>query len=298
MKTLIFIIGPTASGKTKVAFELAKKINGEIISADSMQVYKGMDILTAKPSKRIKEEVPHHLIDIISPEQDFSAADFRKKALLAIKKIQQKKKIPIIVGGTGLYVRALIDGLFEAPAADLKIRRRLENLALDRGASYLYNILLQIDRQAAKRIHPNDQRRIIRAIEVYKKTGQPISKLQANTKGIKDKYEIKIFGLDISRTALYQRINKRVEDMFKRGVAEEVKSILSLKLSETAIQALGIKEIKGYLEGNYSLDEAKRVLARNTRHYAKRQLTWFRKMEGVKWVNNLSATFLAKQCLN
>src|SRR3989338_2396981 len=184
-KKLIFIIGPTAVGKSRIAFSLAKKINGEIISSDSMQVYKGMDILTAKPAKRIREEVAHYLIDIVSPEQDFSAADFRKKALAAVRKIHKKRKIPIITGGTGLYLRALIDGLFAAPAADLKIRRRLEKLAVDKGKQYLYNKLTQIDPKAASKIHPHDLRRIIRAIEVYKKTGQPISKLQINTKGLR-----------------------------------------------------------------------------------------------------------------
>jgi tRNA dimethylallyltransferase len=296
-KKLIFIVGPTAAGKSKLAFLLAKKIKGEIISADSMQVYKGMDILTAKPSKIIRKEIHHHLIDIVSAEKDFSAADFRRRALGAIKKIHNKKKIPIIVGGTGLYVRSLISGLFEAPKADLKIRRQLEKLALKRGTSYLYNKLSEVDPKAAGKIHPNDLRRIIRALEVYQKAGQPITKLQAKTKGLGDRYEIKIFILNIPRGRLYQKINKRVEEMFEQEAVEEVRKLLSLKLSKSAQQALGIKEIKGCLEGNYSLDEAKRLLQRNTRHYAKRQLTWFRKMAGVRWVDNLSATFLAKQCL-
>lgn len=296
-KKLIFIVGPTAAGKSKTAFSLAQKINGEIISADSMQVYKGMDILTAQPSKIIRKKIPHHLIDIISAQENFTAADFRRRALRAIKKIHNKKKIPIIVGGTGLYVRSLIGGLFKAPKADLRIRRQLEKLALKRGISYLYNKLSQVDPKAASKIHPNDLRRIIRALEVYKKTGQAITKLQAKTKGLGDKYEIKIFILNIPRDRLYQKINKRVEEMFEQGAVEEVRELLSLKLSRSAQQALGIKEIRGYLEGNYSQDEAKRLLQRNTRHYAKRQLTWFRKMEGIRRVNNSSATFLAKQCL-
>lgn len=280
-KKLIFIVGPTASGKTELALKLAKKIKGEIISADSMQVYKGMDILTAKPSQILRKKIPHYLIDIISPQKDFSAADFKKRALKAIKKIHLKKKIPIIVGGTGLYVRVLVDGLFEAPQADLKMRRRLEKLALDRGTSYLYNELLKVDPAAASKIHPNDLRRIIRALEVYQKTNQPITKLQSKTKGLRDKYQIKIFGLDIPRAVLYQRINKRVEEMFERGAVDEVQKLASLKLSQSAQQALGIKEIKGFLEEKYSLEEAKRLLKRNTRHYAKRQLTWFKKMPGI-----------------
>ncbi len=282
-KKLYFIVGPTACGKSRLAFELAKKIKGEVISADSMQVYKGMDILTAQPPKEIRKKIPHYLIGIISPEKDFSVDDFRKKALLAIKKIHKKHKIPVIAGGTGLYLRSLIDGLFEAPATDLKLRRRLEKLAVDRGNNYLYNKLLKVDPPAAGRIHPNDLRRIIRALEVYKKTGQPISKLQSKTKGLGEKYQIEIIGLNIPRRVLYQRINERVDKMFERGAVEEVKKLSSLKLSRSAQQALGIKEINGFLEGKYSLEEAKRLLQRNTRHYAKRQITWFKKMEGIKW---------------
>lgn len=301
-KKLIFIIGPTASGKSEAALRLAKKIKGEIISADSMQVYKEMDILTAKPAKTLRRAIPHHLIDVVSAQKDFSAADFRKKALAAIKKIERKNKIPIIVGGTGLYLHALLDGLSPAPPADLKIRRKLEKLAVDKGADYLYNKLLKIDPAAAGKIHPNDLRRIIRAIEVYQKTGQPITKLQSKTKGLRDSYQIKIFGLSLPRNVLYQKINKRVEEMFEAGALKEVKKLTSLKLSRSAQQALGLKEISGFLEGRYSLEEAKRLLKRNTRHYAKRQLTWFRKTKGVKWIRvtgrgNLSATFLAKLCL-
>ena len=282
---IIFILGPTAVGKTGYALKLAKRISAEIISCDSMQVYKGMDIVSSKPSISIRRVIPHHLIDIISAKKEYNASVYRRKALKAIKAILEKKKTPLFVGGTGLYANAVLDGIFKGPGEDKRIRRRLYLQAEERGTKQLYQRLLRVDPQAARKIHANDLKRIIRALEVWINTKKPISQWQKERQGITKDYNVEIYCLYQPRQKLYSRINQRVEQMLRRGLVDEVANLLKAGLSKTASCAIGIKEIKGYLEGRYNLDETKDLIKRHTRQYAKRQLTWFRKDKRIKWKN-------------
>ncbi len=281
---IIFLVGPTAIGKTEVAIHLAKKIGAEIISCDSMQIYKGMNIITSKPMPALMRRVPHHLIDIISPRSEYNVSRYRRDALKKIREIIQKNKIPLFVGGTGLYMSILIDGIFRMKSADKKIRQHLYKLAQRFGSDYLYRKLKRIDPTASLKIHPHDTRRIIRALEVYENTGRPISELRKERKGLRDKYNIMIFGINIERDKLYKRIDDRVDGMFKSGLVREVKRLLRMKLSKTATYAIGIRELKGYFAGLYDLEEAKRLIKKNTRLYAKRQLTWFRNDKRIRWI--------------
>ena len=281
---IIVIVGPTAVGKSDIAFEVAKNIKGEIISADSMQVYRGMDKATSKPPMEYRKQIPHHLIDIVEPSADYSAADFKDKAEAVITTIALSGKTPIITGGTGLYIKSLLDGLFPGPKADWTLRGRLEEEAQDFGIDKLYQRLQEVDPEAALKIKPNDLRRIIRALEVYETAKSPISRLRKNTKGISEKYDIKIFGINMERADLYKRIDQRIDKMFENGLVEEAKKLINEKLSRSASQAIGYKEIFGYLKGEYDLEEARRVLKRDTRHFAKRQMTWFGKDKRIQWI--------------
>jgi len=283
-KRIIFIVGPTASRKTVVAVYLAKKFNGEIISCDSMQVYRCMDILTSKPAPSLRRNIPHHLISEISPEKPYNVSQYRAQAIKKVKEILKKGKTPLFVGGTGLYMSIVIDGIFKTKAENEKIRLSLYRQAERFGSGHLYQRLKQVDPDAASKIHPNDAKRIIRALEVIEVTGRPISQLQKERKGLGDAYDINIFCLDMERDKLYQRIDERVEKMFKKGLLEEVRKLLKLRLSRTASCAIGIKELKGYFDGAYDLEEAKRLIKRSTRLYAKRQLTWFRKDKRIQWI--------------
>lgn len=285
-KTVIFIVGPTAVGKSEVAVELAKKIKAEIISCDAMQVYKDMDIITQQPPKRLMNQVPHHLIGILRPDKNFSVADFRKMATAKIKGIHKRKKIPVVVGGSGLYVKGLLDGLFPSPPADEKLRNRLLGEEKTKGKGFLYERLKIIDPPTASRVHPNDLRRIIRALEIYKKTKTPVSVLKRYTKGLlTEGYNIEMLGLTMPREQLYKRADERVDEMFKAGLVEQVKNLDRYNLSKTAQGALGIKEIKDYLSGKYSLEDARYLLKRNTRRFVKKQLTWFRPDKRITWIN-------------
>jgi len=281
---IIFIVGPTASGKTAAAAILAKKINAEIISCDSMQVYKGMDIITSKPSSAQRKKVPHHLLNVISPAVNYDVARYRRAAVKAAGDILKKGKLPLFVGGTGLYVSLLLDGIFKQKAPEPSARRRLYKLADRHGGLYLYNRLRKLDPEAASRIHSHDLKRMIRALEVYAATGQPISKLQQQRRGLSADHDVVIFCLDLERSLLYHRIDRRVDQMFKKGLGREVKRLLRTRLGRTASCAIGIKELKGYFQGQYGLEEAKRLIKLNTRRYAKRQLTWFRKDSRIKWI--------------
>ncbi|HTZ10768.1 MAG TPA: tRNA (adenosine(37)-N6)-dimethylallyltransferase MiaA [Candidatus Margulisiibacteriota bacterium] len=275
---IIFLAGPTASGKSSAAVKLARKLNAEIISCDSMQVYKGMDIITSKT--KFKE----HLTSIVSPEEEYDVARFRRDALKKMKDILRKGKAPLFVGGTGLYITILLDGIFKARAEDRAVRERLYSQAEAQGGTYLYQKLNKVDPQAALKIHPNDTRRIVRALEVFEATGKPISQLQKERKGLYGSHRVRIFCLDMPRDKLYQRIDRRVEKMFREGLIPEVKRLLKMRLSRTAQYAIGLKEIAGYLEGTYDLGAAKELMQRNTRNYAKRQLTWFRKDKRIEWI--------------
>jgi len=276
-----FLIGPTASGKTKLSIKLAKKLNAEIISCDSMCVYKGMDILTSKPSLADRKKIKHHLIDIIPPAREFSVAEYCSMALQKIEEILKRKKTPLFVGGSGLYVKAVIDGLFPSAEKDLKFRKRQELLAKKYSKAYLYKKLKKIDPDRAGKIHPNDLRRVIRALEIYHTEKKKPSELNKNTEPLK--YDFKIFGLAAERSELYKNIDDRVEEMFKKGIAREIKKLSKKTLSMTAGKALGYSEVLGYLKGKYSLEEAKELLKKNTRHFAKRQLTWFRPDRRILW---------------
>jgi len=284
-KRIVFIVGPTAIGKTQVASVLARKIKAEIISCDSMQVYKGMSIITSKPPAKLRKSIRHYLIDIVGPNQEYDVLQYRKLALKKLRAVLKKGKMPLFVGGSGLYMSVLIDGIFEAKTQDACLRKKLYAQAEKKGSHYLHNKLKGVDLEAAKKIHPNDVKRIIRALEVFEATGRPISYLQQQRHGLSDEYDVKIFCLNMERQALYRKIGERVERMFAKGLVQEVKALIKLKLSRTASCAIGIKELKGYFYGEYDLQEAKRLIERNTRLYARRQLTWFRKDKRIKWIN-------------
>lgn len=286
MNKVIILLGPTCSGKTGAAILLARALNTEIISADSMQIYRRMDIGTAKPSKKELRAVPHHLIDIIEPHEEFSAGRFLEEAVPVIKRLHGENKIPLVVGGTGLYIKAMTRGLFSAPSADDELRGELLGLE-ERGGLELRALLKELDPEAAALIAPADKRRILRALEVCIKSGKSFSGMKkALTAPLP--YEFIKIGISRSRPELYALIEKRVDEMLRRGLAREVKRILAAateKPSKTAMQAIGYKEIASYLKGLYTSDEAERLIKRNTRRYAKRQFTWFKKEEAVHWVD-------------
>lgn len=281
---LIFLIGPTAIGKTDIAIMLAKKINAEIISCDSMQIYKGMDIITSQPTAGLRKKMAHHLIGIIPLTKEYNVLKYRKAALKKIREIINRGKIPLLVGGTGLYISILIDGIFNFKSKGDNVRQRLYKQAEILGSQCLYKRLADVDPEAAIKVHPHDVKRIVRALEVFEITGKQISKLQKQKRGLTDRYEMRIFGLNMQRHKLYRRIDARVEKMFMQGLVGEVRKLLKQKLSRTASCAIGIKELKGYFAGEYDLEEAKRLMKRNTRLYAKRQLTWFRKDKRIEWI--------------
>jgi len=281
---ILFLVGPTAAGKTLTGLHLARKINAEIISCDSMQIYKGMDIITSKPPSALRKKIKHHLISMVSAEKEYNVARYYRDALKKIKEIIKKGKTPLFVGGTGLYMSVLLDGIFKAKAENKIIRRKLYEEAGLKGSGYLYKRLKKVDPEVALKIHPNDTRRIVRALEVFQVTGKPISWLQKERRGLSDEYAVRIFCLDMERGKLYHRIEKRIDTMFNQGLLAEVKRLLKLNLSKTARLAIGIRELEGCFAGLYDLDKAKSLMKKNTRNYAKRQLTWFRKDKRIEWL--------------
>lgn len=286
--SLIGTVGPTASGKTAVGIELAKRLDGEIISADSMAVYKGMDIGTAKPTPQERAEAVFHLIDVVCPDEDFSAAEFQRLAEEAVKDILRRGKQPILVGGTGLYIRALIGRLnIPAAAPNRELRERLKAEAAQFGNETLLEKLRAVDPVTAGRLHPNDQKRIIRALEVHALTGVPISHFHATAGTTEVAYHVRLFGLTMSRHALYQNIERRVDDQIRAGLVEEVRALLDKGYSPDlpAMKGLGYKQIAGYLVGEYDLRTAIDLVKRDTRRFAKRQLTWFRAEPGIHWID-------------
>lgn len=288
MNPLIILAGPTAVGKTELSLKLAQRINGEIISADSMQVYRRMNIGTAKPSREEQEKVPHHLIDLVEPDQDFSVADYKRYFEPTVASIYAKGKLPLVTGGTGLYIRACIQAFNLEPGAPLlDLRQELKEQAERFGPDYIHQKLAKVDPQAAAKIHPNDLRRVIRAIEVYHSTGLPISELQQK-RSARFKYNVIYLFLNRERQELYRRIEHRVEQMIGAGFIEEVRSLLESGLSSNlkSMQSLGYKQLCRYLQGTISLDEAVAAIKQETRHYAKRQLTWF-KREPIDYTVNI-----------
>jgi len=282
---VVIIAGPTASGKSVLAAELAMAFNGEVVSADSMQVYKYMDIGTAKPSRETLESVPHHLIDVVEPDSDYTAASFRKDAIRKIMEIHERGRSAFIAGGTGLYIRALTKGLFEGPAADESLRRSLRREAGERGAEHLYRRLSEVDPKSAASIHPNNIVRMIRALEVYETTGRPISEFHREHGFRENPFDAVMVGLTKERALLYEDIEKRVDRMMADGLPDETERLLNMGYGPhlKPMRALGYREMTGYLNGEFDLDEAVGLLKKNTRHYAKRQMTWFRNDPGIIW---------------
>ena len=288
MNKVIVIVGPTAVGKTKVAIQLAKRINGEIVSADSMQVYKNMDIGTAKPTTEEMEGIKHYMIDIVEPDQEFSVAKYKEMTLECMDDVIKSNKVPIIVGGTGLYINAVVENIeFSETISDCEYRKELGNKAEKEGAEFLHKELEDIDPQAAAKIHKNDLKRIIRALEVFKYTGKPISYHQQISKQNPSKYEFIMFGLTMNREKLYTRINQRVDKMLKGGLKQEVKKLIDMGISDksTSMQGLGYKEMAGYFRGTKTIDEVTDIIKRDSRRYAKRQLTWFRRNACINWID-------------
>lgn len=281
---VIVIVGPTAIGKTDLSIQLAKELQTEIISGDSMQVYKGMDIGTGKITKEEMADIPHYMLNIRQPNEDFSVATFKELVEEHIKVINEKGKIPIIVGGTGLYIQAvLFDYQFSEQKRDEKFTKELENLLEREGNIALHEKLKKVDPIQASKIHPNNYRRVIRALEVFELTGKTMTE-RHKTQNKTSKYDYVLIGLEMNRDKLYERINRRVEKMVQDGLVEEVRALYDKGFSDTqAMKAIGYKEIIPYLEQEMSLDEAVSILQRNSRRYAKRQYTWFKNQMDVTW---------------
>ena len=284
---VIVICGPTASGKTALSIELAKRINGEIISADSMQIYKDMDIGTAKPTSEEMGDIKHYLIDCISPDVRYSVADFKKDAINAIEEIVSKGKRPIVVGGTGLYVDSLIYGIdYNEVKTDLNYRDYLEKVIEEKGLDHLYNKACEIDPEAMNKISKNDKKRICRVLEIYKSTGETKTQLEIESRQKESKYEFDVFAINMERSVLYERINKRVDIMINNGLIDEVKNLIG-KYDEipTAMQGLGYKEVVQYFDGIYSKEEMIDKIKMESRRYAKRQITWFKRNKSIHWLD-------------
>lgn len=284
---VIVIGGPTASGKTALSIFLAKKINGEIISADSMQIYKDMNIGTAKPTVEEMDGIKHYLIDCVSPSVRYSVADFKKDATNAIEDILKKGKTTIVVGGTGLYIDSLIYGIdYNEMQVDLEYRAYLENLAEEKGLGYLYDLAKNIDEQAMSKISVNDKKRICRVLEVYKSTGKTKTELEKESRQKDVKYDFKVFAIDMERQILYDRINKRVDLMIDAGLIDEVNNLIK-KYPDipTAMQGLGYKEVVQYFEKKCTKEEMIEKIKQESRRYAKRQLTWFRRNKDIVWLD-------------
>ena len=283
MKKVIVLVGPTGVGKTGASILLAKQLDTEIISADSMQIYRGMDIGTAKPSKKKLAEVKHHMIDIIEPTDSYSAGQYIEAVTTIMEGLHKKGRIPIVVGGTGLYIKAMTRGLFEGPSADLPLREELLSME-QKSPGSLYACLVRLDADTAENIQKNDVRRIVRAVEVCVKSREKISRLRKDLTSPLPYDFIKI-GLTRERKELYRMIDERVEKMFSAGLLEEAEKLLSKCPDRTAMQAIGYKELAMYLNKEIDKDEAVRLIKRNSRRYAKRQFTWFRKEENIIWLD-------------
>lgn len=281
LKNCWFLAGPTACGKSSTSLQLAERLRGEIVSLDSMAIFRGMDIGTAKPSREDRERIPHHLIDIVGPHEEFSVAAYVAAASTACEEILERGRVPLFVGGTGLYLRGVLRGVFEGPAADWELRRELETAAREHGPEILHRRLRQVDPQTAARLHQNDVRRVIRALEVHQLTGKPLSAQQQQGPLASEQRPSNVFWLSPPRDWLYDRINRRVEFMIEQGLVNEVQELLDQQppLGHTAGQALGYREIIEHLSGKLTLENAIETIQTRTRQFAKRQHTWFRNLE-------------------
>jgi tRNA dimethylallyltransferase len=281
---VVFVVGPTAVGKTAVAFALAQKIPGEIVSFDAMQVYREAPIASSQPTAAMRQAVPHHLVGMISVEESFDVAAYNQRAVTKINEILGRGKTPIVTGGSGLYMQILLDGIFTNPARDENVRRQLTERLKQEGPETLYQELCQLDSDTAAKIHPHDEKRLVRALEVCRVVGGRFSEVKKNRTGLWGQLPILLYGLNRDREQLYAFINRRVEEMFEQGLVDEVRGLLAKKLSLTARSIIGVQEISGYLAGEYDLARAQYLLKLHTRHYAKRQLTWFRKEKRLNWL--------------
>ncbi|MBO4834561.1 MAG: tRNA (adenosine(37)-N6)-dimethylallyltransferase MiaA [Lachnospiraceae bacterium] len=285
---LVILSGPTACGKTSLSIALAKRINAEIISADSMQVYRGFDIGTAKVTEAEKEGIPHYLIDELDPEEEFNVFEFQSRARNYICDITSRGKIPMIVGGTGFYIQSVLYDIdFSEESEDKTYRHELEKTAIEKGNDFLYQKLLECDPDAAKEIHPNNRKRVIRALEYFHETGQQISEHNRIQHMKESPYNFAYFVLNRPRNILYERINQRVDQMIKDGLTEEVSGLLQKGYGEDllSMQGLGYKEMVPYVKGNMTMEAAIDLLKKNTRHFAKRQITWFKREKDVIWID-------------
>lgn len=299
-KPLIVLTGPTAVGKTKLSISLAKKVNGEIISADSMQVYQYMDIGSAKIRPEDMQGVRHHLVDVLHPKEKFHIVKFQQMAKAAMEEIYAGGRIPILVGGTGFYIQAITRDIdFTDAEQEDAYRKELEVLAEQKGREYLHQMLKEVDEKSAGQIHANNVKRVIRALEFYHQNGTPISAHNQEQKAHQSPYNLAYFVLNAPRELLYERIDRRVDAMLEEGLLEEVQKlkVMGCQRGMVSMQGLGYKEILSYLEGEYSLEEAVRILKRDTRHFAKRQLTWFCREPEVTWVNKDAFAYDEKRIL-
>ena len=288
---LIVLTGPTAVGKTKLSIELAKRTGGEIISADSMQVYKYMNIGTDKITEEKMGGIPHHLIDFLDPNEDFNVFTFQKLVKEKIRDISERGHVPILVGGTGFYIQAVLYDIdFTETDEDDDVRKRLEKEAAEKGALFLHDRLKEVDPESAKIIHANNVKRVIRALEYYEKTKRPISEHNTEQREKESPYDFCYFVLTDDRKKLYSRIDERVDKMMEEGLLEETRSLMerNIRKDATSMQSLGYREIIGFLNGEYDLDRAVYLIKRNTRHFAKRQLTWFKREKEVIWIDKES----------
>ncbi len=292
MYPAIAVAGPTASGKSDLALYLAEQFDGEIVNYDSLQLFRHLDIGTAKPSKDEQSRVPHHLIDILDPDEAFSAGQYQWRAREVLDDIRNRNRLPILVGGTGLYLRAVMEGLFDGPQRSTYWRRRMEVIAEDKGREYLHSLLERLDPSSAARIAPRDLPKVVRALEVRLTTGRNLSShLDAAPRRPIQGFAFKIVGLDPPRTALYERIEERVQRMWEVGLVEEVKQILERGVTPraNAFRAIGYRQVLEYIDGAIALDKAIMITGRETRRYAKRQLTWFKKQHSVTWFDGFGS---------
>lgn len=289
---VIVIGGPTASGKTELGIEVAKCLNGEVISADSMQIYQEMNIGTAKPTIEEMQGIKHYLLDFVHPQTRYSVADYKKDAMSAIKEIQKKGKTPIIVGGTGLYIDSLVQGIdYPQIDTDMQYRQYLEEETQKMGLEKMYQKALEIDEEAAKRISRTDQKRILRILELYHTTGKTKTQLEIESKKNGVAYDYKVFAIDIPREILYDRINRRVDQMIEKGLIQEVEQLCQKYGTNlpTAMQGIGYKEVVSYLQQEISKEEMIETIKQESRRYAKRQMTWFRKNKDIMWIDGLES---------
>lgn len=293
-RLLVVILGPTASGKSTLALRTAQAVGGEIVNCDSVQLYRRLEVGTAKPGAEERRLVAHHLYDVIEPDEYYSAGRYMVEARKICREIAERGNIPVVVGGTGLYLRALLEGVFTGPGRSNEMRRRLEEIQRRKGPGYLHRLLLRKDPGAGSRIQPADRVRVVRALEVYFLTGTPISRLQrleaapGSLEAEPYSFHILKFGLNLPRQILYDRIHRRVDEMFRSGLVEEVRSLIEERFSPDSkgFEALGYRHVVAFLRGESSLDEAIELTRRDTRRYAKRQRSWFRREKNVRWIDS------------